>query len=461
MTHYYVKTDGANDGTRTTGGFATQQTGAFSGLGGVSTYYPSIYAVTTGNSLTGSDVIYVSNLHDYTYSTQFNMAGISGLFVSVDDTAIDEYLAGASETCSGGYIAFQAASEGYVHNFKGIDFSAAVTLSFNSNSSKFRVQDATMAVEGLGDYFTYNGDGMTVEHTNCTFAFFAADTYFRIQDAAKLILDDCTFTSPAAINYMFWPYSVASCHVEVKNCDLSGSFISASTGLVKQINVGTQDRAIFIFERCKVNTNQVFHAPSIDSPSCEIHVYSCDAGNGYNYFEHQYYEGTVKQSLAVYRDNGATYDAINGFSAEYIPEHVNAQQEMRYELGTYELDLTTGAVLTFHLIINDSSQTGVPTALTNEDCWIEAVHPDATDNTLGKTVSTKLATVFTTPTTLTASTETWTGEEATHKRKHQISVTLPTVAMVDAPVAVSLCLAKNITTENSNEMFVCPLPIVT
>jgi len=75
-------------------------------------------------------------------------------------------------------------------------------------------------------------------------------------------------------------------------------------------------------------------------------------------------------------------------------------------------------------------------------------------------VSTIAADILTTPTTLDASIDDWTGE-GTYTRKHQISVTLPTVDMIGAPVSVKLCLAKDITLENANEMFVCPDPVVT
>ena len=463
MTQYcYVMTDGSNNGTRVTAtAYTSRQTTSFATIG-VANYYASIYDALLYNTLVDGDEIICANTHnkDYAEYKEINFGAASLALYSVLYTDLTTYNAGAKESTSDTYLGLSVSSNNIIYS-TGISYTiddpSGTAVQFLTDNANFHIDDCTIGINRTIPLdHDLKGNGSTLTYKNTTFAFNQIGQFITVGDGVTLDFNECTFDYNSLVATKVFSITASGTVISLQNSNLLG--IGTSATLIDGISY-TDDYVNVTMNRCKLPTSMVVCGSVMRSPAQWIDVYSCDTGNGYHYFEYRRFEGIASESTLVYRTGGATYDGTNGFSAEFIPtsEVIEYTNPLRIELGNYEIDLTSGAVLTFHILIND--ETAQATALKNSECWIEVSYPDATDNALGKVVSTIAVTILTTPATLTASTASWTGE-GTFTRKQQIAVTLPT-SMSNAPVSVSLCLAKDITAENANEMFVCPNPVIT
>jgi len=216
----------------------------------------------------------------------------------------------------------------------------------------------------------------------------------------------------------------------------------------------------FSMLRCKLPASiNELEGDAVSFPTQKVDLWSCDNGDGYHYFSSWRYEGKVLESTAQgTRSDGATYDGVNHFSAEFQTNSnvVAYTQPLRYKLAELELDLTTSKQLTFHIMMQDGT---APTALTDHECWIEVVYPDATDNALGQTVSSQTHDILETPVDLTLSNKSW--DNTTGELTKQLMSVIVPASIAKAPVTVYLHLAKDVTAIGATEFFACPKPEIT
>jgi len=127
------------------------------------------------------------------------------------------------------------------------------------------------------------------------------------------------------------------------------------------------------------------------------------------------YNGDVNDETSIYRTAGSTFDSVN-ISLKFAT-NANAivgLQPVRYQIFEQKLSANP----TFEVELNAD----LAAALTNADIWLEIHSPNTTTKALVDILTTKPATYLTTPTTLTASTEAWTGTDGfSNEQKRKIT----------------------------------------
>jgi hypothetical protein len=208
--------------------------------------------------------------------------------------------------------------------------------------------------------------------------------------------------------------------------------------------------SLAVFKRIKLPASfagftTTFEFQHAYAPPFQVHSYG-NADQYYKFYECGI-EGYIEESTALYRDDGATYDGTNGFSAKLVSSDQVIEASgavLRFKLSEITLDLTAQKTLTVHMC-QDAG-----TVLQNDEFWLVVEHSDATDLALGTLQDTRLE-LLGSATDLTASTKTWTGDSggADHR---QCSLTISAITGADnAQVTVWACIAKPSTT-----LYVCP-----
>ena len=133
MAFYYVKTGGTATGDA--GRYASKQTGSFAGLGAANYYATITAALAATTAPVAGDYIVCSHLYDFDNgSGQIGNTFPTGAGVtcmSVDDTAIDSYLAGAKEQTNGIILNIGTVKYvGFIH-----DTGNAISVSSNSHTT--------------------------------------------------------------------------------------------------------------------------------------------------------------------------------------------------------------------------------------------------------------------------------------------------------------------------------------
>ena len=457
MSYYYVKSGGTatGDGGRTT----TLRTGTWNTT--TSEYYDNINdALSATTPPVSGDIIQCSSSHDYTHPSTENLAIAvpAGVTVnSVDDSDQGISLSGAKESAGTGR-AIAPSTIGsllsslhigmYYHSDTEPDLSSGGTVSYDG---------CTLSMAATSSRFRVYITGSSAVLKNTTLAFPASSSSYIYLDSGDVIFDNVTFTGGIITGaYLFRAIVTEIYNASLKNTDFT-SRCNVDDPFI-QMNITP---ATYVFERCKINTNQVIVVSPLSHVLQNVDLYSCDIGDGYHYFEFLRYEGTIKESTIIYRTAGATYDGSNHFSAEFQPNSnvVPFTQPLKYKLGEYELDLTSINTLTFHIAMGDSAVI-TPSSITNDKYWIEIVQNDTTDNALGVSSDTKSATITTTASALANAAAAWTGMSGyTYTEEFQIPIDTTVVAgMTNGQVTAYLCVAESIATR---EVFACPKPEIT
>lgn len=459
MAYYYVKNGGTATGDA--GRATSARTGSFAAMG-ASAYYDSlISALGASTAPADGDTIYFSDLHnkDYAASTTFTLPSSVNL-VSVSDTACNSYSSGAIEqTATGNTDLTFIVTSGKTIKVYGLTFKADDDLACSAANTTILFYDGGgLEVTGTasGENITFTGDGSFYGFYNATVKFAGSSGDINFGNATMMEFVESTIdfnsTTPPQL---FVATSNGGIVCKMRDCDLTAS-TAGSTNFLDALSF-PDDYVNIELIRCKLPSGLSFN--DCAARNQVIDLYSCDTtGDGYHYFEHKRREGRAIENTTVYRSGGATYDGTNGFSFEFQPSSVVEPytDPLRIKIAELELDLTSANTLTFHLGFIHS--TTVPT-LNNDDIWIEIEQNDATDNALGLVKDTKPTDILTTPSALTASTETWTGLTGTDTDKRQIAVTTTAVTgMTNGQVTAYLCVAYY---DANLEVYCCSSPVVT
>lgn len=183
---------------------------------------------------TMGDVFYCSSGHaqsqagNYTTpSTASYVANETLTFISVDATGSPEppnetdYLRGASETVTAGYITLGATSDFINFVFIGFDFTYSNVL-YCSSDNTFEFIDCEFDATA-GAYFLYTYSQASVICRNCTFNAGNTTLEFPSVLGAHLELIDCTFTGSALVGPIFGkagggPTSIRGRGIDLSNC---------------------------------------------------------------------------------------------------------------------------------------------------------------------------------------------------------------------------------------------------
>lgn len=444
MTIHYVDSNasGLNDGTSWTDAYADITT-ALAG------------------SVVADDTIHCASDHAKTYAGTTTLTFPDNITVISVNSSTDEYTFGAKEqtpaSTSYNFIIQSGTAIGEALTVIGMEFEADNVIQHHYLSvNAHRFYNCELVCKELT---TETSTNFAIDLINCEIN--CLDEWNAlITINGPLFIDNLTLSGTNQSEGFIQNTSDST--TIIKNTDLS-IIVDATDALFNQYTTAYRE-GTFIAERCKLKASQVILG-TLSQRTYHYDLYSCDIGDGYHYFEYGRPEGVALESTTVFRSGGATYDEVNGFTTEVQTNGrvKSYTKPLEFDLGNFEVNLTAGAILTVHLIQQDSSFT--PTSLTDHLFWIEATYPDATDNALGVTVSSRTADILDTPNTLTTSTATWTGTSG-NVNKQQCAVAIPTVAMTRAPVKLTAFVAKDITVADVSgatgiEMFVCSDPVVT
>lgn len=439
MTIYYVDSNasGLNNGTSWTDAYADLST-AIAG------------------SVAAGDTIHVASNHTKTYTSTTTLAFPSNCTVISVNSSTDNYESGATEATSSGDFTIAPASFSTWLYIYGVNLTANDDVQFNKGGCQYYLYDLTLTLTGTSgtDYFRFNADGVFGYLKDVTFSVNASGQTISLYSGTRIVVEGgsvnstCTRFVDAGQN--------GGGTVEITGTDFS----AMTSGEIVDVAAHTDDTINAVINRCKVPSGvSITSTASTYNDAQTIDAYSCDSGDGYHEFENIRYGGSIYPSTSVYRSGGATYDGTTNFSASIVPvSNVGVNTvNLKHKLGNYELDLTSANTLTFHIAFGDN--TSAITAFKNDEMWIEIEQNDATDNALGLLKDTKPTDILTTSSTLTASTETWTGLTHTNTDKRQIAITTDVVAgMTKGQVTAYLCCAKHISTLG---IYACPSPVVT
>lgn len=404
-----------------------------------------------------SDVVWYASDHveSYLASTTLTYQDKSTL-VSINKTT-NLYEAGAEVGVSGGTYNLTIANsnpDGGIAWFSGIKFisgndiwtagNVGVEHNFYHCHLKLGTNaNDTLYISGLSYTYLYNS---TIEFQN-------TGNRVYINGASILYIENLSIIAPASTLVIFYLGNGGGI-LKLSDSDLSN--ITLTQALIRPFSAGdTNDIISAELTRIKTGSYDLFYKDSVRSLTF-FDAYSCGIDTNYYTIEAQRREGGVKDSIAITRTNGATYDLVNPFSLEFLTNgnYIKAYlKPLKLKIGDYKLDLSVPRTLTFYLMLQDTT---TPIVLNNDECWVDIEYPDATDYTLGKVISTKPADITTIPTALGLSSETWSGTSG-EVVQMKIEVTVP-ASFTGAPVTAYLNLAKDITSIGTTEFFVCPKP---
>lgn len=286
---------------------------------------------------------------------------------------------------------------------------------------------------------------------------------FRSSDNSQLVLQDSTFGWDVQDNAGYMGESTPNIHTiggtllnppnsqlwgealqgevgngSMRDLDCSGVTGGGSPSLMPDdIDAGNR----LEFTRVKIAAGTAIFSGAMYGEGTSVVAESVDSGDGYQYFEHHYYNGVISEDESIDRQGGATYDGTNLFSALFEPNtDVNIYSPLRFKLAELFFDdLSSDTTLTVYLTSAAS--------LTDTEFWLEIEHPDSTDLALGTLASTRNSDVLATGTTLSAGAQTWNSERA---EDYKVAHTISAITSGKGPVTVWACLAKD------TDVNVCP-----
>ena len=205
MAYFYVK---SGFGTRTTGGGTTLQTGSMATLGAANVYDNIPNAITDGAG--AGDNIYCSDLHAYAPAGAFSHIGPttdpSLNIVSVDDTNIDQYKKGASETTGGGNS--NITMNGRI-NYAGMTLNKTNDIDFSVGETRVTMDDCVIGQGSNGDVIWLDQDGCLLHLINTDMSWDASSTggAIMLRGGSKFIWQGGAITGANNCDHLIHPTS--------------------------------------------------------------------------------------------------------------------------------------------------------------------------------------------------------------------------------------------------------------
>ena len=448
MAYYYVKSGGTATGD--TGRYASQQTGAFSGL---TAHYATVqlaFAATTPPA--HGDFICISDAHSFTSSAAaiswatdnlgWNSAALPLTIMSVDDLNCENYKIATSvqETSDANnwdvIISSSSGDRIKLHIYgvwlkSGDDF---ITLGVSSHV----FTDCTFEVAA-------SGDGMNFYHSkfiNCTFKSTA------LSNTMHRAIRYCDFYGGATTseNGMSYVFSSGESYVRMFDHDLSGSKIS----YLIQSNGGNTASTKQYFYRCRLPaTGFLGYVNYIGYGSTnEVLVVNCGVTSAeaeYQYFYQQGEAHIVEDATNIYRDGSAAYPSGTQVSLKADTDAgCSHSGPFMFDLPTRyaELSSTATDTIRIHFLSSDSG-------LTSADVRISAHYADGTNKHHQNEVISSAHDPIDAGSALSTNTEAWTGR--TTETRYYIDIDTSADVGADCVPALRVYMGKASTT-----IYFCP-----
>lgn len=390
--YYYVKNGGTAVGTSAdssgTYGIATSPlTGAWSGT--PSNYFASMEAVKSSTeALADGDFIYCSDasvITDVTSSTAFPS---SVTIMSVDDTARDEYKAGASE--SGNDYTIKPTTNKEL-TFIGMSLKSTDDFPVSSGvRAKVTFVDCTLDISaGAADSIALISDvGLTYLY-NCRINIGASTTPGLLLAQGNTVYMDGITTTGSKTD-MLMELGIEAGKLFLYSVDID-ALVSDNGYLFSNSTLYSGNSTLHAeLYRCSLPTGFTnFNSETPAFTNWSIEYTSCSNGTGYHYFAKHSPEGDIVEDTTNYLS--ATWDEAEteGFSAQISSTGASVGIPLRHKLWAKAgVDLTSAT--TFRVNLNTNA-----VRLNNAICYIEIVTPkDSTQTALGDITSSRIADIL-------------------------------------------------------------------
>ena len=406
-------------------------------------------------AIAAGDIIYVDDDHQETTAadTTWTFPGTEGNPNKVIVVTTDTTAAIATYNCTNQYF---DGNDLYHFCIQGEVYFWGVCLQHGDNSINFVDNSKTVIFENsivkqTGSAVDHikvgSSDGSRLILINSDIEFSSsAASRMRIEGPCSLVWRGGIFTGD--LNDVFI-MAYDGPHLEVIGVDLS----SVIGGNLIKIDEGTDDGVTVYLKGIKLNATPPTLITADISPSgaAEIIMDIADNGNTVYKFRREYQYGYAQDETTKVITGKALYDGTNEFTVKMTSRATptcSFFDPWRYHLTTLrETGFAANRTYTVHFA-QDHADTP-PTALDNDEIWIEVVYPD--DSTAQFNITNdKIATPTTTPAAQTTSTESWEGL-LTETTLQEIAATINSADGKNGPVEIWVCMAKADTT-----IYVCP-----
>ncbi len=394
--YFYVK---QGLGSRTTGGGLTKQTGSMATLGAASIYATIEAAYADGSAPpVAGDFILVSDAHSYTKGSAIDY-GISGSFpaivMSVSDTAIDQYSAGAKELAGG---STQDITTTGVSVFIGVDLEPTDDILVASSNARWQIENCTITLPDSGDKISPASDGGAIELLNVDIVHTAGSTSatVAVTNGAHFSMRGGSITSGASTpNDLLTGTSNGGMVAYIEGVD-----ISTMTGyLLGAVGAAAGDDGIDVrIHGCKRSADAGIVEEVFISPGHRILVTNSaktSAAAEYQFFQRTWM-GDVEDEVTIRRADTTAFPSGTDVS-------MKATTVAACTIGTpLMFDLPTryallSAASTDNIRIYFAVATG--TTLTNTNCWAEVIYPDGTSEHQYNSATNRASDIFAAGTT--------------------------------------------------------------
>jgi hypothetical protein len=450
MAWFYVK---QSLGTRTTGGgYGSQQTGTFAALGAANVYATITDAISDGAG--SGDYINVSDAHSYSTSSAITYTGPTTtnaaalIIVTVEDANCD------TETTASAYQEWVTGGtnditiNGFIH-WRGVYLKSDDDITQSTETGLVSFVGGDMELTGAGDgiNMTSSTDSGYLQLKDTTITG-DAGSIIAVSRGGLIEMDNVTTVGITGSSGLFFGHTAGGSSIYAKGCDFS----TVTGTLIAQFGDGAQrDTTNIYIQGCRIGSGCVItDTANTVKPglSCTVtNTSDTSAGAEYQYY-HQSWGGQVEDDTAFYRDGSTAFPSGQKVSYKCV---TNANcfpgKAFVFDLPTRFAELSNAAsdVLTIHLLS--------ATSLNDDDVWLELSYPDGTNKHLYNRLSTEPASIFSTPTGLTTTTEAWTGR--TTENRYKIDLDTSSDAGAD-----SVPIIRAYVTLASTTIYFCSTPEV-
>lgn len=427
--YYYVKELGTATGTG--GRTSTERTGAFSSMGGLTTYYNDIQACCDANTMVATDrhFIRVSDLHDYTYSAANVVFTFAQQYCyveirSVDDANADKYKIGAAErTPSTGNYSYTPTNIDHGNlSVYGIELENAYGIILGSGAQNARIIFIDCIIHknrsNINTFITANYS----QYVYCQRTTFKIGTgtdlggaFVTLDRGTMLHLVECVLDYSGHSTLNFIKTNSNSLNVLIEAMDLSA--LEASDDIMS----AASNLNYMTIRKSKFNTG---HTYGMDNGGY-LKLHNAGTGTNYQHNEEVFRDHIVTNDTANYLN--ATFDGSTGFSV-FIEPRSDLFTGGRKRVKLLELlgqDLTTSTTYTVNFIAE--------TTIKTNELWLEVMHPTSSSELNLATISSSaIADLLDDSTSQTTNSETWTTDATyTTPEKFENSVTVGALTGVD------------------------------
>lgn len=366
--------------------YATQQTGSMADLetNNPGTVYDTLEDAVLGAVPTDGDFVYVANDHAASYSLSANLllGGVVGgagiTYISVDTTAIDEYLAGASEYNT---TTVEFSVIGGVC-MKGIDIRGSDdSLILGQVGAVLLFQDAKITNDGgnSDQCLRLSIDGLTAQLNNVELVSSSAISEFLVLSSGnKLIWNGGSVSGTMPPVLFFTLGGVGGANAIITGVDFSlfsGAFYPVQTA-------GVPDCVFVKMQSCQLHASVTLPTSSAGTPTNQqrFEMYNCDDATGLAL--HRFYistgAGMVRNNDGTYVDADTPWYEVSDKSSMEISTSAicSNANPLWFELPTQYIDLgdTASDKVSLDILID----TTAITTLTDADFNVFLIYPDKT-----------------------------------------------------------------------------------